>query len=243
MIPYILKNIDKLFFNCDTVPCPRTWDSLDGLKMKSQDIGILLKLICLHKREKGLLSSFGHNGWEDWEWGLENELIGDWHPTKSAEDFVITEYSVRSLADSTGISKSQVNLALQRCFNVGLAKRDRNLDVPRTNTKALTEFIVYGLRYVFPAKLGSVTRGIATSLGAPILKDKLMSTGEFIPVWTDARGNTKGQAVEPLFKSVTHAVRRDPELYALLALVDAIRIGQPRERNVAINMLQEHLGG
>lgn len=209
--------------------------------MKSQDIGLLLKLVCLYKREKGLLLSFRYKDWKDWEQNLENELIEDLHPIKTVEDFVISEYSVRSLADSTGISKSQVNLALQRCFDVGLAKRDRIADVPRTNTRALTEFIVYGLRYVFPAKLGTVTRGIATSLGAPVLEGKLMTTGELIPVWSDAQGNTKGQAVEPLFKSATYAVRRDPELYALLALVDAIRIGQPRERKIAIDMLQEHL--
>jgi len=47
--------------------------------------------------------------------------------------------------------------------------------------------------------------------------------------------------IEPLFKSVPYAVRLDAELYALLALVDAIRIGQSRERNLAIKLLSEHL--
>lgn len=47
---------------------------------------------------------------------------------------------------------------------------------------------------------------------------------------------------EPLFKSAPYAVRQDAELYALLALVDAIRIGQPRERNLAIKLLGKHLG-
>ena len=209
--------------------------------MKSQDIGLLLKLVCLYKQEKGLLLSFKHKDWEDWEYSLENELIEGQYQIKTVDDFVVSEYTVRSLANSIGISKSQISLSLQRCFDVGLAKLDRISDVPRTNTKALTEFIVYGLRYVFPTKLGAVTRGIATSLGAPVLDGKLMTTGELIPVWSDAQGNTKGQSVEPLFKSAPYAVRRDPELYALLALVDAIRIGQPRERNIAINLLEEHL--
>jgi hypothetical protein len=39
-----------------------------------------------------------------------------------------------------------------------------------------------------------------------------------------------------------YAVRQDAELYALLALVDPIRIGQPRERNLAIKLLGKHLG-
>ncbi len=109
--------------------------------------------------------------------------------------------------------------------------------MPRANTKALGELIIYGLRYVFPVQLGELTRGIATSLGAPVLEGQIMTAGELIPVWPDARGNTKGQAVTPLAPSVPKAVRTDPRLYALLALTDAIRIGQPRERNFAADRL------
>ena len=212
--------------------------------MKSQDIGLLLKLECLHKREKGVLPSIDSN-WIDWEEeiiGGGEEQYGFYHQSMDADDYIINQYSTRSLALSTGISKSQVNLALRRCFDVGLAKRDRHSDLPRVHTKALLEFIVYGLKYVFPAKLGAVTRGITTSLAAPVLEGKLISTGDLLPVWPDALGNMKGQTVEPLFKSVTYAVRRDAELYALLALVDAIRIGQPRERNLATDLLAKRLG-
>ena len=145
------------------------------------------------------------------------------------------------MAKSTGISKSQVNLSLQRSFDVGLAKRDRGLNVPRANKGALLDFIITSIRYVFPAKQGAVTRGIKTSLSAPVLKQQLMSAGELNPVWPDAEGNTKGQAVEPLYKSVTYAIRRDPQLYILLALVDAVRIGQPRERGLATKLLNQYL--
>ena len=212
--------------------------------MKSQDVGLLLKLECLHKREKGILPSLDSN-WIDWE---ENTIGGDveqhgfFHQSMNADDYIINQYSTRSLALSTDISKSQVNLALRRCFDVGLAKRDRHSGLPRVHTKALLEFIVYGLKYVFPTKLGAVTRGITTSLAAPVLEGKLISTGDLLPVWPDAQGKTKGQTVEPLFKSVTYAVRRDVELYALLALVDAVRIGQPRERNLATDLLAKRLG-
>ncbi len=183
--------------------------------MKSQDIGLLLKLHCLQRREDGSNGQIEH---------------------------LKQRYSVRGLALETGISKSQVSLSLQRSFDVGLAKRDRKLGVPRTNTKGLFEFIAYGLRYVFPAKQGAVTRGVATSFGAPVLEEQLMSAGELVPVWPDAHGDTKGQAVAPLFKSVTYAIQKDDELYALLALVDAIRLGQPRERNLATELIQQRLG-
>jgi len=207
--------------------------------MKSQDIGLLLKLECLYKQEKGACTVMDRR-WIEWNEEISSEE-NECSQAIKVED-IINQYSTRSLALSTGISKSQVNLALKRCFDVGLAKRDRHSTLPRVHSKALLEFIVYGLKYVFPAKLGAVTRGITTSLAAPILEGKLISTGDLLPVWSDAQGRTKGQTVEPLFKSVTYAVRRDAELYALLALVDAIRIGQPRERNLATDLLANRLG-
>jgi hypothetical protein len=41
---------------------------------------------------------------------------------------------------------------------------------------------------------------------------------------------------------VPAAARRDAELYALLALVDALRIGQARVRNLAAVQIRERLG-
>ena len=68
-----------------------------------------------------------------------------------------------------------------------------------------------------------------------------MTAGELVPVWPDPHGSTKGVTVEPLYKTVTGAVRRDSRLYALLALTDAIRLGQPRERNLAAELLAQML--
>lgn len=62
--------------------------------------------------------------------------------------------------------------------DVGLAKNDRRLGIPKTNSKALLEFIAYGIRYVLPAKEGELTRGIATSIAAPVLQRKLITSGE-----------------------------------------------------------------
>jgi len=207
--------------------------------MKSQDVVLLLKLICIHKRDKDMQPYLEGSEWKDWEepYKINDEL----QFVKSVEEEISDGYSVRSLARETGISKSQVNLILQRCFEVGLAKRDRHLDVPRANTTALINLIIYGIPYIFPAKLGTVTRGIATSLAAPVLEGKLFSAGELPPIWPDAQGKTKGLAIEPLYKSVPYAVKRDPDLYVLLALVDSIRIGHARERNLATELLKEQI--
>lgn len=181
--------------------------------MKSQDIFILLKLASLQAQE--------------------NEKL-------SAVD--MTLYTARGLAEELGVGKTEINNSINRSISVGLIKRDRKTNHPRTNIKALREFIVYGLKYVFPARPSEITRGIPTAFAAPVLEGQLMTAGEMIYVWPDAKGKNKGQSVTPLFNSVPYAVKRDSRLYAYLALVDAIRLGSPREAQFAEQLLTESLG-
>jgi len=203
--------------------------------MKSQDVLLLLKLISLHTGLDGKDVDSDiiqmDDTWADWD---DKGLT----PTFTEMDQIESRFSLRSLQGLTGISKSQISLSLSRMYDVGLAKVDRKLQVPKTNTKALLEFIAYGIRYVFPAKEGVIGRGIATSIAAPVLRGKLMTSGELQPVWSNPRGNTKGMLIEPLHPKVFLAVQQDAQLYAMLALVDAIRIGHPRERNLALEMLE-----
>lgn len=215
--------------------------------MKSQDVGLLLKLVALQHAEtvSNHASKVGAtipDDGRDWESEDEAYFLDHGDVLRLPEAQAQARYSVRALAEETGISKSQISLSLQRCLEVGLARKDRKTGVPRANTQGLFNFIVYGLRYVFPARPGEITRGIATAFGAPVLKNRLFSSGELLMVWPDARGHSKGQAIQPLFKSVPYAVRRDRTLYALLALVDAIRIGQARESTLAAGLLAAHLG-
>jgi len=220
-------------------------------KMKSQDILLLLKVVSLSEQANHIAAQFPEN-WKDWNHpALLDEAVtqeADFaHEAVDEQDGAFSNaaadqppydpYSVRALSSSTGISKSEVSMALKRCYANGLARRDRHSGAPRVNTKSLCEFIVHGLRYVFPAKPGEVTRGIATGFVAPVLQGRLISAGELVPVWADARGDTKGVAVEPLFRTAPMAVKQDPTLYAFLALVDAIRLGQPRERKLAAQTL------
>ena len=208
--------------------------------MKSQDIVVLLKLVSLHS---AYFSDCGDDEFnviyppdenEDW---LENDFEYE-HPFSSITENVENRFSVRGLEADTGISKSQISLSLKRMYDVGLAKIDRKTQLPKANTKALLEFITYGIKYVFPAKEGEITRGIATSIAAPVLRGKLMTSGDLPPVWPYAKGKTKGMAVEPLHSNIFKTVQKDKRMYAMLALVDAIRIGHPRERNLALEKLE-----
>lgn len=211
--------------------------------MKSQDVVLMLKLISLQKKEVPRSSFDGvRNAWPvdwcDWDEELEDRDLLD---SVNAEQFRATVYTARSLELETGISKTQVNESLRRCIDIGLVKKDRKYGVPRCNYVALEEVLISGVKYFFHVKPGTLVRGIGTAFAAPILHEVLISAGDLIPVWPDASGHSKGLAIEPLHKSVPFAVRKDPELYALLALVDAIRIGQPREANLAKEMLQKRM--
>jgi hypothetical protein len=72
-----------------------------------------------------------------------------------------------------------------------------------------------------------------TAWAAPVLSGKISASEQMPPVWPDPDGKVQGTAVQPLYPSVPHAARRDPALYDLLALVDALRIGRARERSLA----------
>ncbi|MDE1466091.1 hypothetical protein [Spartinivicinus poritis] len=204
--------------------------------MKSQDILLLLKIVSLHanfagkKIDSDILQA--DDDWADWD---EKGLA----PSYTEQDHIEHCFTIRSLAELTGISKTQVSLSLKRMYDVGLAKVDRKLLVPKVNTRSLMEFIAYGIRYVFPAKEGELARGIATSIAAPILKGKLMTSGDLPPVWPNPRGNTKGILIEPLHPNIFQAIQQDGYLYGMLALTDAIRIGHPRERGLATEMLSK----
>jgi hypothetical protein len=94
---------------------------------------------------------------------------------------------------------------------------------------------------VWPASPGAVVTGIATGPWAPGLAAGPPS--DSLPwVWAGPEGELRGLAVEPLYKSMPAAARRDPRLHALLALVDGIRAGDDELRAVAVRELRARLG-
>ena len=54
-------------------------------------------------------------------------------------------------------------------------------------------------------------------------------------------GSMRGYGFSPLYRSVPKAVAHDNALYELLALVDAIRDGRAREREMAVKELTARL--
>lgn len=149
--------------------------------------------------------------------------------------------SVRALAAAVGVGKTEVNSSINRSINAGLALKDRKHSYPKANSNALLEFICHGIKYVFPVKPAELVRGVPTAFDAPVLAGELHSVRDLQCVWPSPTGEIHGQAVTPLFKSVPQAVAEDSLLYTYLALVDAIRIGNPRESALACKLLKQRL--
>jgi hypothetical protein len=149
------------------------------------------------------------------------------------------DWTYAQLGVDLGMSPSQLHAAVKRAIAAQLAVRQGERIIP--NRRNLEEFLVHGIRYVFVPERGELTRGIPTGYAAPPLAEHFASSDEPPPVWPTPDGSVRGQAFSPLYGLAPGAAAKDAMLYELLALVDAIRGGRVRERDLAIKELKKRL--
>jgi DNA-binding Lrp family transcriptional regulator len=150
--------------------------------------------------------------------------------------FANRRWSVVELADSLNISISEISKSMERNAVAGLVSEDKM----RVNKLALRDFLIYGLRYVFPPQPGTSTRGIATAHSAPPVSSRIAENGENY-VWKYYKGTRRGNSIEPLYDKIPKIVANQPELYEFLTIVDTLRIGKKREIEIAIEELDKRL--
>jgi hypothetical protein len=152
--------------------------------------------------------------------------------------------SYADLAASLGLNASEVHTAVQRAIQAqllldtahdALAKNSRLANI-RVHRQNLLEFAVHGAKYAFAAETTSTTVGVPTSHSAPVFKG-VFAPGSDDWVWPFATGECKGVGLLPLHPCVPTAALADPQLYAALALLDALRVGRARERKLALDQL------
>jgi hypothetical protein len=145
------------------------------------------------------------------------------------------KWKQQSIADSLIMSQSEISQSVARMLYAGLLF-ENGKKVMRTS---LLEFLQYGISYVFPQKPGAMVRGIPTAHSSLPLSNIINSDENY--VWPSAKGTMRGQSIVPLFPSVPEAVKNDGYLHELLSLVDALRVGKARERNLAIQELTNRI--
>lgn len=140
-----------------------------------------------------------------------------------------------TIAQELGISQSEVSQSLNRSRYAGLIDASRK----KVNKLAFTEFLLHGVAYAFPQQPGAIVRGVLTAHAAAPLNQIIKSDEKY--VWPYAKGLERGQAIEPLYNTVVAATLADKELYELLTLVDAIRVGRIREKEIAKKELEKRI--
>lgn len=143
------------------------------------------------------------------------------------------------LASYTGLSMSEVHGGLRRAEAARLlffeAKQARII-VP-----AFKEFLFHGAKYAFPAVRGSMVAGIPTAHATAPLNAQIAPSADPPPVWPSIDGSARGIALIPLYPSAPAAALRSPALHESLALFDALRAGNVRERTLAEKLFEERL--
>ena len=144
------------------------------------------------------------------------------------------------LAQDLGVSSSTAHQSVKRLLAAGLVREAGSGYSASIN--ALEEFLLHGVKYAFPACRSKRQRGVPTAHSAPVLRASLGDDLE-PTVWPSRLGSVIGTALEPLLPKAAELPARYPALYDALALVDALRIGTARDRDVAGRHLADVLDG
>jgi hypothetical protein len=144
------------------------------------------------------------------------------------------------LANELAMPASEVHASSQRNEQAGIitASHGEGLSVTKP---ALREFLIHGVRYAFPAIFGGIARGVPTASAGPTLSQFLVASEEGSPVWPYVTGEVRGPALCPLYPKAPDAAAKDPVLYDVLTLIDAIRVGGARDREIAKAELEKRL--
>lgn len=140
------------------------------------------------------------------------------------------------ISETLGISQSEVSKSLKRLKASWLLAPNSSIVIMREN---VLEFLCFGLKYIFPQWPGPIVRGIPTAHSAPVLNNEILSNENY--VWPYAKGEVRGQSIIPLYPTVPKASINDENLYELLALIDAVRIGNAREKELAYKKLKSRI--
>ncbi|MEO8316253.1 MAG: hypothetical protein ABI645_15835 [Pseudomonadota bacterium] len=143
------------------------------------------------------------------------------------------------LAAFSGLSMSEVHGALRRAEAARLLMFENRR--PTLLTPAFKEFLFHGARYAFPPARGALVAGVPTAYAAPPLNAHIAPSADPVPVWPSMKGAVRGMALTPIYPSAPAAALRSAQLHENLALFDALRIGNARERKLAQQLFEKRL--
>lgn len=100
---------------------------------------------------------------------------------------------IKDLSYELNISASEISESLNRFKFAGLIAPNKK-SIMRL---ALIDFLEHGIKYVYPQQPGAIVRSIPKAHSAPPLNNIIVS--EEYCVWPYAKGEKRGQAIEPQY--------------------------------------------
>ncbi|MBV9110336.1 MAG: hypothetical protein JO306_13070 [Gemmatimonadetes bacterium] len=111
----------------------------------------------------------------------------------------------------------------------------------KANLPNLTEFVVHGVQYAFYPVTGGPARGVPTAHSAAPMQELLLSGDDL--VWPSGEGTMRGNSIVPLYPGAPRLLESAPRVYEALTVIDTLRVGQARERELARDWLARFIGG
>jgi len=177
------------------------------------------------------------------------------------------QWKQKQIAEELSMSQSEVSECVARCKYSGLLD-SKGKKVFRL---ALMEFLQYGIAYVFPQKPGPVVKGIPTAHSVEPLKNEIVSTEHYVwptskgrvrghsiePLYPSVvkvveqyleHGNYNNHINEEqdsnfhkMLAILDSKHAQEKTLYEMLALVDALRVGRAREKEIALKEIKKRI--
>ena len=147
-----------------------------------------------------------------------------------------TPMTQTALARDLFMSQSEISQSLARSSYAGLLGRTEQVVM-----KGLfMDLLRFGIAVIYPARPGSTSRGVPTAHSARPLIEEFVKAND-VYVWPWAKGQVRGQGIPPLYPTIPQVAMVDPEFHEWLALVDTLRVGRTRERNMALQHLENRI--
>lgn len=146
------------------------------------------------------------------------------------------KWNAKSFSEHLGIHRNSLYDSLAVLHHAKLIGKNSM----KPNFENIEEFLVCGLKYLFPPKFGDGGVGMYTAYSAEPLSEIIVHQKKI--VWLEDDANDKGQiSLEPIHKSVPKLCLRNHELHEYFSLLDAIRAGRARERVIGVELLVKKL--
>ena len=148
---------------------------------------------------------------------------------------ITQDASFKAASASTILSAGECHNAVRRLRLSSLIPADER----RPSIGTLHEFLVHGAPYAFPPAIGPALPGVPTAHSSPAFAGVVESADAY--VWPHADGTGTGQSLAPLYPGAPELTSSNPQLYELLGIVDALRVGTTRVRKIAADLLHARL--